>query len=160
MKTVKVGMADLNTAESPDKIRTVGLGSCVGVVLYDRVSKIGGIAHIMLPLSSLSKGELNIAKYADTAIPKLVQDMQKAGANPRRLVAKLAGGAQMFSFTSTSDIMRIGPRNVEACKEVLAKAGITVQAEDTGGNWGRTIEMDCITGILQIRAVNHGIKEI
>lgn len=160
MKIVKVGMADLNVAESPDKIRTVGLGSCVGVVLYDKLTKIGGMAHVMLPSSSMSKGELNIAKYADTAIPKLIKDMQRAGANPRRITAKLAGGAQMFSFSSSNDIMRIGPRNVEACKEALSKAGIVVQTEDTGGNWGRTIEMDCLTGVLQVRAVNQGIKEI
>lgn len=160
MNIVKVGMADLNVAVSPDRIRTTGLGSCVGVTLYDQVSRIGGMAHVMLPSSSLGKGEVNVAKYADTAIAKLIEDLQKKGANRRRLVAKLAGGAQMFSFSSTSDIMRIGPRNVEACKEILRKEGIRILSEDTGGNCGRTIEMDCATGELHIRTVNQGVKAI
>lgn len=160
MNIVKVGMADLNVAVSPNKIRTTGLGSCVGVTLYDAMTKIGGMAHVMLPSSSLSKGEINVAKYADTAIPKLIESMEKLGANKRRLVAKLAGGSQMFSFSSSNDIMRIGPRNVEACKEALKKQGVRILKEDTGGNYGRTIEMDCTTGIVNIRTVNQGVKEI
>ncbi|MBP1931518.1 chemotaxis protein CheD [Ammoniphilus resinae] len=159
MNVIKVGMADLNIASSPDRIRTVGLGSCVGVALYDKITKIGGLAHIMLPSSTLNKGVLNVAKYADTAIPKLIDDMVKKGADSRRIIAKIAGGAQMFSFSSASEIMRIGPRNVEACKEALRHARIHLNCEDTGGNWGRTIEMDCSTGVLQVRSVNNGVKE-
>ncbi|MBN6185806.1 chemotaxis protein CheD [Aneurinibacillus sp. BA2021] len=160
MNIVKVGMADLNIAKSPDRIRTTGLGSCVGVVLFDNQNKIGGMAHVMLPDSSLSKGAVNVAKYANTAIPKLIEEMEKAGANRRKLVAKLAGGAQMFAFSSTSDAMRIGPRNVEACKQMLHEARIPILAEDTGGNCGRTIELDSGTGILNIRTVNQGVKEL
>ncbi|WCN39114.1 chemotaxis protein CheD [Aneurinibacillus uraniidurans] len=160
MNIVKVGMADLNIAKSPDHIRTTGLGSCVGVVLFDSHSKISGMAHVMLPDSSLSKGLLNVAKYANTAIPKLIEEMERAGANTRRIVAKLAGGAQMFAFTSTSDTMRIGPRNVEACRMALQEARIPIVAEDTGGNCGRTIELDSCTGMLNIRTVNQGVKEI
>jgi chemotaxis protein CheD len=160
MNIIKVGMADLNVAKSPDRIRTTGLGSCVGVVLFDSQNKIGGMAHVMLPDSSLSKGIVNVAKYADTAIPKLIEDMEKAGANRRKLVAKLAGGAQMFSFSVASDAMRIGPRNVEACKIALHEARIPILAEDTGGNCGRTIELDSSTGILNIRTVNQGVKEL
>ncbi|AMA72691.1 MULTISPECIES: chemotaxis protein CheD [Aneurinibacillus] len=160
MNIIKVGMADLNVAKSPDRIRTTGLGSCVGVVLFDGQNKIGGMAHIMLPDSSLSKGPLNVAKYADTAIPKLIEDMERAGANRRKLVAKLAGGAQMFAFSVASDTMRIGPRNVEACKQVLHEARIPIVAEDTGGNCGRTIELDSYTGILNVRTVNQGVKEL
>ncbi|HJV46717.1 MAG TPA: chemotaxis protein CheD [Bacillota bacterium] len=160
MNIIKVGMADLNVASSPNRIRTTGLGSCVGVTLYDAVVKIGGMAHVMLPSSSLGKGEINYAKYADTAIPKLIEGMIKLGANPRRLIAKMAGGSQMFAFSSSSDIMRIGPRNVEACKEALHKENIRIVVEDTGGNWGRTIEIDCTTGLLQVRTVNQGVKEM
>ncbi|WP_027414626.1 chemotaxis protein CheD [Aneurinibacillus terranovensis] len=160
MNIVKVGMADLNIAKSPDRIRTTGLGSCVGVVLFDTTTKIGGMAHVMLPDSSLSKGSVNIAKYANTAIPKLIDDMEKAGASRYKLVAKLAGGAQMFAFSSGSDTMRIGPRNVEACKIALNSARIPILAEDTGGNCGRTIELDSGTGVLSIRTVNQGVKEL
>ena len=161
MKIVKVGMADLNVARSPDRIKTIGLGSCVGITLYDKVSKIGGMAHIMLPSASLVKGgDVNHAKYADTAIPKLVSNLISMGVDRRRLIAKIAGGAQMFPLSGSSDIMRIGPRNVEACKEVLKMEKIPLYAEDTGGNWGRTVEMDCVTGKVEIRSFNREVKEI
>lgn len=161
MEIIKIGMADLGVAKPPERLRTTGLGSCVGVVLHDRNKKIAGMAHVMLPESSIGKGnEGHIGKYADTAIPKLIKEMELAGASTRNMVAKLAGGAQMFSFLTGNDTMRIGPRNVEACKTMLYQANITIIAEDTGGNCGRTIEIDAQTGILQIRTVNHGTKEV
>lgn len=161
MEIIKIGMADLGVALQPDRLRTTGLGSCVGVVLYDGVKKIAGMAHVMLPESSLGRGgEINVGKYADTAIPQLIKEMEQAGASVRNLVAKLAGGAQMFSFLGSNDTMRIGPRNVEACKSALRQAQIKIIAEDTGGNCGRTIEMDSMTGILQIRTVNQGTKDV
>jgi chemotaxis protein CheD len=161
MEIIKIGMADWGVAKPPDRLRTTGLGSCVGVVLYDSVNKIAGMAHVMLPDSSLGKGsEINIGKYADTAIPQLIRDMETAGASKRNLVAKIAGGAQMFSFLNGNDTMRIGPRNVDACKAMLMREQIKIVAEETGGNCGRTIEMDTETGMLQIRTVNQGVKEV
>ncbi|UFJ60812.1 chemotaxis protein CheD [Brevibacillus sedimenti] len=161
MEIIRIGMADLGVAKSPDRLRTTGLGSCVGVVLYDVVHKVGGMAHVMLPESSLGKGgQITVGKYADTAIPRLIQEMERAGASVRHMVAKMAGGAQMFAALGNCDTMRIGPRNVEACKRALQSAQIRIVAEDTGGNCGRTIEFDTSTGILQIRTVNQGVKEV
>jgi chemotaxis protein CheD len=158
---IKVGMADLNVAVAPDRLRTYGLGSCVGVVLYDPLKKIAGLAHVMLPTSDLAKqGDLNEAKYADTAIPLLVEKMEELGGDRRRFQSKMAGGAQMFMFQTTNDSMRIGPRNVDACKAILEMFKVPVLAEDTGGNCGRTIELDTMTGILNIRTVNQGTKEV
>ena len=158
---VKVGMADLNIAQASRILKTTGLGSCVGLTLYDSRLKIGGMAHVMLPSSEIAKeGQLNVAKYADTAVPELIRNMEKLGASVSRMVAKIAGGAQMFAFSSNSDTMRIGPRNVESCKEMLKQFGIPLKAEDTGGNFGRTIEFDCDNGILMIRSVQHGVKEL
>ncbi|MFC0214361.1 chemotaxis protein CheD [Paenibacillus chartarius] len=158
---IKVGMADLNVAQSAGVLKTTGLGSCVGLTLYDARTKVAGMAHVMLPTSDIAKeGSLNIAKYADTAIPELVAQMQKLGAVVARMEAKMAGGAQMFAFAANHDTMRIGPRNVESCKEQIKKFGIPLIAEDTGGNYGRTIEFDCVTGILLIRSVQHGVKEM
>ncbi|MNP56680.1 Chemoreceptor glutamine deamidase CheD [compost metagenome] len=115
----------------------------------------------MLPSSDIAKeGNLNIAKYADTALPDMIAKMEKLGASLSRLEAKMAGGAQMFAFSNNSDTMRIGPRNVESCKEMLARYRIPILAEDTGGNYGRTIEFDCTTGSLMIRSVQHGVKEL
>lgn len=158
---IKVGMADLNVARQSGILKTTGLGSCVGVTLYDSISKVAGMAHVMLPSSDIAKeGNLNIAKYADTAIPEMIRKMQELGASIRRLSAKMAGGAQMFAFTGSSDTMRIGPRNVDSCKEMLKKYDIPLLAEDTGGNYGRTIEFDAASGILLIRSVQFGVKEM
>jgi len=157
----KVAMADLNVAGPSGILRTTGLGSCVGLTLYDPVTKIGGMAHVMLPSSAIAReGQLNLAKYADTALPILLNKMRELGASPARMVAKMAGGAQMFAFAGSGDTMRIGPRNVESCKEGLEQMGIKLIAEDTGGNYGRTVELDCTTGKFTIRSVQKGIKEL
>lgn len=151
----------MDVVKSPDTIRTSGLGSCVGVVLYDEVKKLAGLVHIMLPDSSMSRSEtINFAKFADTGIIALVEKLIEEGAQKYRLKAKIAGGAQMFQFSSAKDMMRIGPRNVEAVKKVLKELGIPLVAEDTGGNKGRTIEFDPETCKLLIRTVNQGVSEI
>lgn len=158
---IKVGMADLNIAECGAILKTTGLGSCVGLTLYDSILRLGGMAHIMLPSSEIAReGQLNLAKYADTAVPELLQRMMDKGAVKQRLVAKMAGGAQMFAFMGATDTMRIGPRNVEATKLALEMLSIPLLAEDTGGNYGRTVELNSQTGIFNIRSVQLGVKEI
>lgn len=157
---IKVGMADMNTATTPGVLTTLGLGSCVGICLYDTTSKISGMVHIMLPSSQQIKNNSNLAKFADTGIVKLLEDMLKLGAKKNRIVSKIAGGSQMFSFNDTSDIMRIGSRNVSASKETLKQLGIPLLAEDTGGNYGRTIELYSETGILLIKTIGYGLKQI
>lgn len=158
---VKVGMADLNIADGGAVLKTTGLGSCVGLTLFDPVLKLGGMAHIMLPSSDIAReGQINIAKYADTAIPELLRLMKDKGAVIHRLIAKMAGGAQMFAFMGGSDTMRIGPRNVEATKLALEHYSIPLVAEDTGGSYGRTVELNSQTGVFSIRSVQYGVKEI
>ncbi len=160
MDVVKVGMADLKIVKNPQIITTLGLGSCVGVVLYDPGKKLAGLAHIMLPDSNNSKDNTNKAKFADTAIPYMIDLMLKKGAKKERLISKIAGGAQMFDFTGKSDIMKIGVRNIKAVKENLYKFNINIVAEDVGGNYGRTIEFNTNTGKLTIRSLGKGTKEI
>lgn len=161
MDVVKVGIAQLDVATQKQTIRTSGLGSCVGVVIYDEVKQIAGLVHVMLPDSSLSRGgQLTVAKFADTGIPALIDAMKLKGATAFKLKAKIAGGAQMFKFTSNQDSMRIGPRNIDAVKDQLRKLGIPIISEDTGGNSGRTIEFNPQTSKLQIRTVNQGVKDI
>ncbi len=157
---IKVGMADLNVAKEPDILTTLGLGSCVGIALYDSATKIGGLAHIMLPDSTQIKNNENVAKFADTAIEKLVEDMVTLGAKSNRIVAKIAGGAHMFEFKNMDDMMRIGTRNVTAVIEMLDKLRIPILANDTGSNYGRTIELHTDTGMLLVRTIGHGTKEI
>src|SRR5690625_5029468 len=104
---IRVGISDLNIAKAPNKIRTTGLGSCVGVVIYDLQRQVAGLAHVMLPDSSLTKEKnFNVYKYANTAIPYLVDLLTKNGARSFALKAKVAGGAQMFKLSASSNIMR------------------------------------------------------
>jgi chemotaxis protein CheD len=157
---IKVGMADMRAACHPAVLTTLGLGSCVGIALYDKTTCIIGLAHAMLPDSSQAMKISNIAKFVDTSIVALVDEMVRLGANRNKIVAKLAGGAQMFSFSQSSDLMRIGHRNVIAAKEKLRQLGVPLVAEDTGGNYGRTIELDSATGILLVKTIGYGIKRI
>lgn len=157
-RIIKVGMAEMSVAASPDILMTSGLGSCIGICLYDPVTRIGGLAHVMLPSSEIGRAKDNPAKYADTAVPALIVLMEKHGANPRRLVAKYAGGAQMFSFANGSSLLKIGERNAEAVKEALEKAGIKILASDTGGSFGRTIEFSTETGLLLVKTLTQGEK--
>ena len=127
---IKVGMADLKTCKSPEVLTTLGLGSCVGVAIYDPVSKISGLLHCMLPDSTQFRNNSNTAKYADSGIDELISQMVKLGANRARLVAKIAGGAQMFAMKTNNDTLRVGERNVEAVKKKLSELNIRLLAED------------------------------
>ncbi len=160
-QVIKVGMADLNICVSPDGITTLGLGSCVGIAIRDPVTKIGGLAHIMLPDSTTIRNNGNIPKFADTGIEELVKRVVAKGANRTRLVAKIAGGAQMFTFGGgNSETIRVGERNVEASKKKLAELKIPILAEDTGKNYGRTVIFYPETGDYIIRAVGKPEKKI
>lgn len=157
---IKVGMADLNICLSPNGITTLGLGSCVGVAIRDTVSKIGGLAHVMLPDSTAIHNNTNIAKFADTGIEELVRRMEKAGAKRSKMVAKIAGGAQMFTFQNKSDLVRVGEKNVEASKKKLKELKIPIIAEDTGQSFGRTVIFYPETGDFVIRAVGKPERTI
>ena len=152
---IKVGMADLKTCVSPDGVTTLGLGSCVGIAIRDPVTKIGGLAHIMLPDSTKIRNNSNIAKFADTGIDELVRQMEKLGARKARMVAKIAGGATMFTFQGRNDMMQVGERNVQAVKKKLKEINIPILAEDTGKNYGRTVTFYPETGEFYIRAVGR-----
>lgn len=157
--TFIVGMADYKVARTPDKLMTAGLGSCIGVCIYDLNSQVAGLGHIMLPnFKESNRG--NLAKYADTCLEIMLMELKKMGANRSRLQAKMAGGAQMFSFAGKAPLLKIGERNAEAVQAELKKAGIPLLAYDVGGTFGRTINFDIRTGSLHIKTINHGEKVI
>lgn len=160
MGMIKVGMADLNIGKSPDVITTIGLGSCIGIAVYDSVTKIGGLVHIMLPDSTRMKNNSNVAKFADTGIEELIKKMTEAGASKTRMVAKIAGGARMFEVSGLSDVGNIGAKNAEASKKKLKELGIRLIAEDTGLNYGRTVELNCANGDFLIKSVGKENKII
>ncbi len=159
-KMIKVGMADLNVCHAPDAITTLGLGSCVGVVLYDKSTQIAGMVHVMLPDSTMVRQNQNKAKFADTGIDALLDQMAKAGAKTTALTAKIAGGAQMFNFSTNNEMLRVGQRNVEAVKKKLGELNIRILAEDTGENYGRTVEFYPENGEFLIKSVGKEKKVI
>ncbi len=159
-KNIMVGMADLNVGRAPDILTTVGLGSCIGLTLYDPITKVGGLVHYMLPDSKAVSNNSNIAKFADTGVQELLKRVTMAGANRGRLVAKIAGGAKMFAVTQESNIGSVGERNSFAAKQLLHQLNIRLIAEDTGLNFGRTVELHCDTGDFYIKAVKKPVKII
>lgn len=154
--TITVGISELNVTTAPNVLVTYALGSCVGICLYDPVTKIGGLAHIMLPSSQNATSQNNPYKFADTATVELVKRMEQKGANRARIKAKIAGGAQMFAAISNSSIANIGARNIAAVKEILAKLAIPILAEDTGKNYGRTLYFNTQDGTMRIKSAIKG----
>jgi chemotaxis protein CheD len=150
---VSVAIGQWAIAVAPTKIRTL-LGSCVGVVLYDRAAKLGGLAHIVLPSA---RGAINHpGKYADTAIPALIADFDRrlGGKVRSRLIAKLIGGANMFQMDLSvreNSGLNIGQKNQEAIEQILTELTIPILARDVGGTSGRRLTLDTTSGIVTIR---------
>ena len=157
---IKVGIADLNIVLDPGAIMTIGLGSCIGIALYDKTNKVAGLAHIMLPDSTQFKNNASPMKFADLAIPMLIEKMEKQGCSKRNLIAKIAGGASMFNFSDKSIISDIGKRNSEAVKKTLKEKDIRIIAEETGGNKGRTMILQAKDGSVILKVVGQGIIEL
>ncbi|WP_051001307.1 chemotaxis protein CheD [Priestia filamentosa] len=145
---------------APSCIYTVGLGSCVGVVIYDK-KKMAAMAHVMLPYAEKSGGgNFNRAKYADTAVYALCETLLQNGGKLGNFRAKIAGGAQMFQQYSTEQDMRIGPRNIEALKRFLQEANVPLLSKEVEGRRGRTIKFDPVSEVLFIRSANTNVREI
>src|SRR5690554_6440702 len=157
MEPIRVRMAEYSVGHAPDVLITIGLGSCIGIALYDKYTKIGGLVHIMLPKNN--KNGLKPSKYADTGIPFLVSKMVEVGAIESKITAKIAGGAHMFSNSGDLNI-QIGTRNIEAVYQVLEKENIPIIGEDTGENYGRTMEFHTIDGSVKIRSYKKGNIEV
>ena len=153
---IRVGMADYKVGKAPATVISYGLGSCIGISLYDPQQKVGWLLHIMLPDSTQARGSDNPAKFADTGLPLMLKDVLALGASKTRLVAKIAGGAQMFAFANATDVMRVGARNAEAAKKMLKDLGIKLIAEDTGGTYGRTVSSNLDNGDYIVKTVNKG----
>jgi len=157
-KPLNVGISDWKVNKGEGSIVTYALGSCVGICLWDKDAKIGGLSHIMLPDSkSVASGAAtNRMKFADTAIPDMMSAMLKMGAVKARIKAKIAGGAQMFA--TSNEKFNIGDRNVVAVKDALRALAIPVIAQDTGENFGRTVFFYTDDGKVQVKSSTKGEK--
>jgi len=156
MTVLNVGMGELQVSKMPGvSLVSPGLGSCIGLIMYDPLYKIGGMVHIVLPDSSVCTKQALPGKYADTAVPELLKKMSELGAKKHNLIVKIAGGAQMFNLEKGCNILNIGMRNVIAVKAALSKESININAADTGGNKGRTVKLDVATGVVLIKAIGQ-----
>lgn len=157
---IQVGIAELKVAGQPDRLITLGLGSCVGVTLYDPITRVGGLLHIMLPDSTQFSNVTKPAKFADLGIPLLVSEIRRSGGRTNNLQAKMAGGAQMFSGLNEKFVLNIGERNAIMARQTLKSMGIKVLADELGGNRGRTMILDTMSGQVFIRTVGSQLKVI
>jgi chemotaxis protein CheD len=152
METVLVMMAQLAVAQRGQRLKTT-LGSCVGVFLHDGERGLSGLAHVMLP--ERLHDDQSLGKYADTAIPELLTQMERRGSRRGSMQAFLAGGANMFQASEDSRIATVGEKNLQAVRRVLAELAIPVRQEDTGGLQGRTVCFDGETGSLEVRTLQR-----
>ena len=160
--TIPVGISDYKASKAPDTLVTYALGSCVGIAIYDSATHIGGLSHIMLPSSSLRASGVidDRMKYADTAIPDMVSELEGLGAKRGSLRAKIVGGANMFNTSGTSFVDTIGERNIEAARSVLEKLGIPLVAEDVGGGYGRTVYFLLEDGKVKVQSLGRNTNVI
>jgi chemotaxis protein CheD len=146
-------VADWAAERGDGVLVTLGLGSCVAIMLHDPGARAGAMAHVLLPSKSLARDSTNPAKFPETAVPLLVERLKAMGADPRRLVAKLAGGASMFSQLMTPGTIQMGERNVVASRNALRAASIPIVGEAVGGERGRTVRFRVGDGQVEIRSV-------
>jgi chemotaxis protein CheD len=155
-----VKVADWAVDNGDTMIVTLGLGSCVACVLFDAVAGVGGLAHILLPSPTLARDRSNPAKFPETAVPLLVAEMKRLGAVPERLRARLVGGAAMFANLASPGVALMGERNVLATRDALKTAKIPIVGEDTGAGYGRSVYFHLPHGKLEVRSVQHGVREL
>lgn len=157
---IRVGMADYKICSPPSQLSTLGLGSCMGVVIYDPTTKLCGMAHVMLPDSTKITKNENRMKFVDTCLDDMCRELIEKGANAAKFYAKIAGGAKMFSFQTNNEMLNIGNQNVKAVQAYLQKRKIPVVSEDVEKDYSRSILFDPEDGMLHIKAVGIGVSII
>jgi chemotaxis protein CheD len=156
---IVVNIADFAITSGDAVLVTSGLGSCVAVALHDPEARIAGLAHILLPSAGFGPPSVHPAKYADSGVAMLAEEMRRLGAKPTRMVARLAGGARMFAALLSSGI-NMGQRNIDATRKALYKLGIPVVGEDVGGEYGRSVRVAASTGNMTVRSLVGGDREL
>jgi chemotaxis protein CheD len=157
---ILVRVADLRVGSEDDVLVTVGLGSCVAIVLHDAVAKVGGLAHVLLPSPALTRKDENPAKFPQTALPRLLELMSRLGASPRRVTARLVGGASMFTGLAAPGTIQMGERNSVACRQALHQHGVALVGQATGGDYGRTVRLWVADGRVEVSSVWHGTQSL
>ncbi|MFC1490090.1 chemotaxis protein CheD [Candidatus Latescibacterota bacterium] len=144
--TFTIGVADIKVTNDPDAVLvTYSLGSCLGIVVYDPVVKVGGLLHIMLPEATEEKSspKFNPHKYIDTGVPILFKDAYKLGAKKNRMIVYVTGGSQIMD---DSGFFNIGKRNIAALRKIFWKNGVMIKKENVGGSVSRTVRLYMVNG--------------
>lgn len=157
---ILVRVADLRVGAAGNVLVTVGLGSCVAILLYDAEARVGGMAHVLLPSPALSRKDSNPAKFPQTALPRLLELMGAEGASTRRITGRLAGGASMFGGMVSPGTIQMGERNIVASRQALYHHGIALTGEATGGDFGRTVKLWVADGRVEVSSVAHGVRAL
>jgi len=155
-----VGISDIKISNNPnDTIVTYALGSCIGIVVYDPIARVGGMLHYMLPDSTLDekKAKENPAMFADTGIPSLFKACYGLGAEKKRMIVKVAGGASILDDTN---FFRIGQKNIMAMRKIFWKNNVLITTEDTGANHNRTVRLEMATGKTLVKTSGGEMKEL
>jgi len=143
------GMGEIRVSPNPDEtLSCLGLGSCVALCIHDPVTRVGGMAHIVLPESNRPVDDSTCGRFADTAVPWMVEEMCALGAIRTRMVVKLVGGAQMIQAEGFEPAIQMGARNVDRVRVALRQQGLRVSAEDVGGHQGRSVWMQVGSGVV------------
>jgi chemotaxis protein CheD len=155
-----VRVADLRIGVANDVLITVGLGSCVAILLHDAEARVGGLAHILLPSPALARADGNPAKFPQSAVPRLLELMVADGARRERITGRLAGGASMFAALAPPGTVQMGERNVAAARQTLNSHGVPLVGEAVGGDFGRTVRLRVHDGRIDVSTVAHGVQHL
>lgn len=155
-----VHVAEYKTGGPGDVLLTIGLGSCVAVMLHDAEAKVGGLAHILLPSPALSRREQSPGKFPQTAIPLLLQEMVGRGARASRITARIAGGASMFASLQPVGTIQMGERNLVAVRAALAHHSIPLVGSEVGGDFGRTVRLIVADGRIEVSTARRGVTHL
>lgn len=162
LNSLAVGLGEIKVSrDTQDVLVAYGLGSCVGIGMYDPVTHVAGLLHAILPLHPRTNGtEDQVAKYADTGILSLIEQLTRLGAERRRLIIRMAGGANMLVAPGFSQVLNIGCRNVEAAVSTIASLNMKISSQEVGGNIGRTVRFYVSDGRMTIRTMGNQEREI
>ena len=160
MTEIRIKVADCAVGRDEQTLTTIGLGSCVAIVLYDPTARVGGLAHVLLPSESMARDRSNPAKFPGSAVALLLAEMTRLGADARRVRAKLVGGASMFANLLPAGGINIGERNVTAARQALSERGVPVVAEDIGSDHGRSVHFHLDDGRVEVRSLKKGNRVI
>jgi chemotaxis protein CheD len=158
--TIEVQMSQMLVAQSPGILITRGLGSCLGITFFDPVKKMGAMAHPMLPDINKAKLKSNPHRFVNSALTAMMEEFEKRGCPKGRIVAKLFGGAHMFSFINDDSVLNVGQKNIEMALSTMEELGIKIGGQEIGGTFGRTIELNLETGKVIVKTVSWGEKEV